>query len=98
MAVCTDCRAACTGLRGGHLPRIDSSLPATVATKPPFMKHVVQSLTAQGCDVLARAWHVHLGFTHLGVGDLVVRLPCGTHLVIHVGFTLFLHESCDGAH
>lgn len=37
---------------------------------------------AQGFQVLAREWYVRPGRSDMGVGDLVLRCPCGVHVVV----------------
>ncbi|KAG5189296.1 hypothetical protein JKP88DRAFT_353175 [Tribonema minus] len=51
-------------------------------------KYLEESLKRKGCTVLAREWDVR-GGPHLGKGDLVVLLPCNTHLVVEVKYLDF---------
>ena len=81
MPHCQDCRS----LRRGHFPVVG---PTQFATNELLLtEELKRSLMQQGCRVVAEQWNVRSGQMHLGRGDLVVELRCGTYLVVEVSLS-----------
>ncbi|KAG5181829.1 hypothetical protein JKP88DRAFT_245989 [Tribonema minus] len=87
MAFCQPCYA----LRRHHLPQIDRYAEglSDVHGEAELREWLKQHLQQLGCEVLAEEWDVVPGMPNCGVGDLVVELPCGTHLVTEIKFLDF---------
>ena len=64
------------------MPRVDGVTHCS--DEEQLTEHLVHSLQQQRCKVVAREWYVQEGYMNHGKGDLVVKLPCGTDLVIEV--------------
>jgi Holliday junction resolvase-like predicted endonuclease len=48
--------------------------------------YLINAATAQGAQLMARNWHVVSGWTHCGVGDVVLKLADGSFLVVEVKY------------
>lgn len=71
-----------------QLPQIAGLVQSWIASNESMLKQILSlNLTkSYGVRIIADEWTPKPGLNHLGRGDLVAELPCGTHLVIELKY------------
>lgn len=80
-----------------QLPQIAGIMQSWVASDESMLKRILSLNLSKcyGARIIADEWTPKPGLFHLGRGDLVAELPCGTHLVVelkHLNFVRTGHN------